>query len=796
MILCRWAFMKRFLTMGLGAAMLLRQTSIISSFAADLQVPVDYSNIQSAVDAAHTNDVIHIASGVYTGQVQILSKKLTLLGEPGAILRATPEMSLFPGSGSIPIVAVQSSEVAFRGLTFDGGGLADQLVKPGIGDLNGVFGLRSSIDAEDCAFIGFRERVPGPNRTQAIIAFTRDSTNINVRVVGCTFTDNYESIYLAGAPSKKSMTITLENNTIVGLGPLDTGFHQLGIYIGEGVGGRIAGNTISGMSYVGATSDPLISFGIVASNEANLPAYGTLQPLEIVGNVLRDNQNHIALVKANGTIIRDNHLLGSAAGITPGGVVVSGTGLTISNNEFEEMPEGIRLLGRDPVSGTALGIAVNALVMSNRFCNVTTNVTIQPLASATQEGNEICPFPPLTHGRIERGQIDSPSLKTNLYGDSSVRPYMVYLPPSYDYTTNRYPVVYALHGYGDNETLFIQASEQVPSAIPPFLDTMIASRQLGEVIVVSVCATNRLYGSFYLSSPVIGDYETYIATDLVNWIDTSYRTLPVRESRAIVGYSMGGWGAAHLALKFPNVFSVLVAEAGFYDTQSERVKSLFRNLAGVRPSTFAQFDRLAFPNDATQALLAGLLPNPQRPPLFTDYPYETVAGQLTTNTAAIQALSEGDVQNGDLTRYAAQPFRLTAIKLVHGTKDSVTLASGSMAFTNALATLGFASSYEQHRGGHIFRADLALPFAITNLSGAQIYTEPPRLSVVRSADQVLIRFPTKTGVSYRVESRPTLGTGATPWTGGTSVIGDGQAGSFTAPIDRNNGYFRIRATHE
>jgi pimeloyl-ACP methyl ester carboxylesterase len=341
------------------------------------------------------------------------------------------------------------------------------------------------------------------------------------------------------------------------------------------------------------------------------------------------------------------------------------------------------------------------------------------------------------NGRIVRGQIDSESLKANLYGDGSIRPYMVYLPPSYDRTTKRYPVIYALHGYGDDETTLTTVRPGVPSAIPPVLDSMIAGRQLGEVMVVFVCATNRLRGSFYLNSPVIGDYESYITTDLVKQIDGSFRTLATRESRAIVGFSMGGWGAAHLALKFPNVFSVLVSEAGFYDSQSAWFDGLSRQLAAARPSTLAQFDALNFPNDAAQALFAGLLPNTQRPPLFTDYLYEIVAGQLTTNTTAIREASERDVQNGDLPRYAAQPLRLAAIKIVHGTQDPVTPIGGALSFSNALAIAGFPSAYEQHSGAHVFRADLALPFLVTNLMGAQIYVEPAPADLNVPAD-----FPT------------------------------------------------------
>jgi hypothetical protein len=71
--------------------------------------------------------------------------------------------------------------------------------------------------------------------------------------------------------------------------------------------------------------------------------------------------------------------------------------VTIANNQFEDMPEGIRLLGDDPTFGTILGAAINAQVMSNRFCNVTNRINVEPLASATQVGTLVaCPLPPPT----------------------------------------------------------------------------------------------------------------------------------------------------------------------------------------------------------------------------------------------------------------------------------------------------------------------------------------------------------------------------------------------------------------
>src|SRR2546426_12633999 len=82
------------------ASLVLGFAAAASAIAADLKVPADYPTIQAAVDAAQTHDTIRIAPGVYTGQVQIIYKTLTLIWQPGTILRATTNMPPFPGYGS------------------------------------------------------------------------------------------------------------------------------------------------------------------------------------------------------------------------------------------------------------------------------------------------------------------------------------------------------------------------------------------------------------------------------------------------------------------------------------------------------------------------------------------------------------------------------------------------------------------------------------------------------------------------------------------------------------------------
>ncbi len=367
--------------------------------AADLNVPADYPTIQKAVDAAHNNDTIQIAPGVYTGQVLITNKVLTLIGQPGTVLRATTNMPPFPGYAgfSIPsIMGIQSSQVTVRGLTFEGERLAERFVGPGVGDLEGIFSRQSSGTVENCAFYGFRESTPeGAQGGDAIVFVNFDDgpTEVNFRVVGSTFADTYRGITVIGSPTHQSINVTLENNTIIGPGPLRND-SNIGIFIREGVSGRIAGNTISGFSYDATADGSPESYGILAANEANWPPeFGILRPLQIVGNTLRDNQQQIVLLKGDDSVVTNNRFQGTAPGFLPLGLAVSGTNVTIANNQFEDMPEGIRLLGDDPYYGTILGVAVNAQVTSNRFCNVTKRINVEPLANATQTGTLLCPFP-------------------------------------------------------------------------------------------------------------------------------------------------------------------------------------------------------------------------------------------------------------------------------------------------------------------------------------------------------------------------------------------------------------------
>lgn len=163
--------------------------------------------------------------------------------------------------------------------------------------------------------------------------------------------------------------------------------------------------------------------------------------------------------------------------------------------------------------------------------------------------------PPVPGARpvtVDRIKVHGAALEGNLEGNAVDRDVLVFLPPTYARErTRRYPVVYALHGYSIG-------AEQWASEIhvPQTIEGAFASGAK-EMIVVLPDSKTVHNGSMYSSSVTTGDFEAFIARDVVSFIDARYRTIPNRNSRGLVGHSMGGYGASRVGMKHPDVFGSL-----------------------------------------------------------------------------------------------------------------------------------------------------------------------------------------------------------------------------------------------
>ncbi|GAA4544524.1 alpha/beta hydrolase [Amycolatopsis samaneae] len=165
-------------------------------------------------------------------------------------------------------------------------------------------------------------------------------------------------------------------------------------------------------------------------------------------------------------------------------------------------------------------------------------------------------------GRLDRHVLDSALLRDNPLGDPHRRPLWVYVPPGYDEDPGvRYPTVYVIQGYTGHVTMWANRTP-FRRPFPETADAVFAEGAAPGCVVVYVDAWTRYGGSQFVDSPGTGRYHSYLCDEVVPWVDTHYRTIPDRESRAITGKSSGGFGAMITPMLRPDLFGALATHAG------------------------------------------------------------------------------------------------------------------------------------------------------------------------------------------------------------------------------------------
>jgi hypothetical protein len=162
-------------------------------------------------------------------------------------------------------------------------------------------------------------------------------------------------------------------------------------------------------------------------------------------------------------------------------------------------------------------------------------------------------------GTLVTDSVASPGLASNVVGDNPVRRVLVYLPPSYHRDpTRRYPVLYLLHGATSLPEEWIDGTYQGLD-LRVALDSLVAAAAIPEFIVAMPDAENALGAGFYVNSPATGNWEDFVVRDLVRHLDGRYRTDGRAVRRALVGHSMGGFGALAIGFNRPGVFGLIYA---------------------------------------------------------------------------------------------------------------------------------------------------------------------------------------------------------------------------------------------
>jgi S-formylglutathione hydrolase len=325
-----------------------------------------------------------------------------------------------------------------------------------------------------------------------------------------------------------------------------------------------------------------------------------------------------------------------------------------------------------------------------------TATPVPPTATPTAPAATQAPPTPTPASKIETttGTITSQALAGNLLGDPVTRTYSVLLPPSYGTSDKRYPVVYVLHWWTGNNYAM------VGPMLAPYM-TLLREDKVQEMIFVFPDASNQLRGSMYLSSPTIGDYETYLTQELVDLVDATYRTIPDRNSRGVTGCSMGGDGSIYLALKYPGVFSIAAPASATYDWARDPImwKEGPKLLMESPPKDIKGFWKLPWQAQALFATAAAAASNPDEPPFYLDMPVALVDGKAEIVPEVFDKIVAADPTH-QVDRYLAQPERLRAILLYHGDGDPEAPVELAHSFDRLLSARGIEHEYVEVSAGH------------------------------------------------------------------------------------------------
>lgn len=172
------------------------------------------------------------------------------------------------------------------------------------------------------------------------------------------------------------------------------------------------------------------------------------------------------------------------------------------------------------------------------------------------------------------GEIRRESVPSRFLGHEL--PFMVYLPDGYHDSGQNYPVLYLLHGFGDNERAWVDKG-----GIQAKADKLIASGAMPPAIIVMPGC-----GHCWWADGPREKSETAFWSELVPRVASLYRTIESREGRVIAGLSAGGYGAVRLGLRYSDRFAALAAfsPAIYADTpppqSAARVYSPFVGLDG------------------------------------------------------------------------------------------------------------------------------------------------------------------------------------------------------------------------
>ena len=329
-------------------------------------------------------------------------------------------------------------------------------------------------------------------------------------------------------------------------------------------------------------------------------------------------------------------------------------------------------------------------MQSIRGCLRVFSVTLAILAMVVSLATQMAS----AESRVVIREIHSDKFDHSKVGTNPVRKLAVYLPDGYDSAQSRYPVLYYLPSPMDNfqEGFYADTAKKL-------LDGAIASGKIAPTILAVVDMATPLGCSWYVNSPVTGNWEDFMVQDVVPYVDSNFKTLSSRDSRGIFGDFMGGYGAIRFGMTHPEIFGSVyglhpVGTGSGVLTMYSRPN--WDNLAHAKSLEDAKADGYS---RIFTTIFQAHLPDVDKGPLFIDLQAHTENGHLVIDSKVTARLRDNFFLESLVPKYADNLKSLRGFKFdwarSDGNQDHV---YSNQAFTHKLNEFGIAHEAEEYNG--------------------------------------------------------------------------------------------------
>jgi hypothetical protein len=296
---------------------------------------------------------------------------------------------------------------------------------------------------------------------------------------------------------------------------------------------------------------------------------------------------------------------------------------------------------------------------------------------------------------VER-ELRSKHIAQNKTGTDPVRKMLVYLPAGYDESSSqRYPVIYFLPNPFEASYRFDFDHRDAQN----LFDKAIAAGVIEKFILVAVDMNTPLGSSWYVNSPVTGNWEDFMVQEVVPYIDTNFKTMSNRDSRGIAGIFIGGYGAIRFGMRHPDIFGTVYAMHPVGTGSGVSISPSLPKWSLLAGATSMDDVRKDGRTQIFTTMFQAHLANPDKPPLYIDLLAHQEGDKLIIDSKLMERFRNNFYLETMIPEYADNLKTLRGLKFDWTRLDSNwDHVYANQAFTHKLNEFGIAHQAEEYNG--------------------------------------------------------------------------------------------------